>query len=136
MNHTLIHLTAAEQTQFLTLPEALRQGWTVEEEILSSYEPLSDIQIRYSLVDFTFHPEMKTLAERIANGETPDKISLDALSPDVQSEIFFVLGARGTNVLIQSLFSEITTDADIELLAMLTVIRHKHLELNSSVPQR
>ncbi len=133
--NTIIHLTSPEAAVFSALPDTLREGWTIEEEILSTYETLAELQIRYSLADFTFHPEMQKLAERIVNGESPDTMSLEGLSPDVQSEIFFVLGARGTDVMIHSLLPEISTDEDVELLAVLSTIRHKHLELNSSVSQ-
>lgn len=134
--NTTLHLTANERSIFDSLPSDLKNGWTVVEETLSSYETLAEIQIRYSLADFSFHPEMKMLAERIANGETPDKISLQGLAPAVQSELFFVLGARGINMMMQVLLPAISTDADVELLVTLSSIRHKHLELNSSVTAR
>ncbi|UPA22149.1 hypothetical protein K8942_03745 [Candidatus Peribacteria bacterium] len=131
--HTTIYLTHSEQERYNLLPESLREGWTVVEETGTSYETLSELQIRYSLADFTFHPEMRNLAERIVNGEKPELISFDMLSPDVQSELFFVLGAHGTDAMIQSVLSDISADDDVELLAVLSEIRHKHLELNSSV---
>ncbi len=131
MNKTLF-LTDAERALFSALPSFVQEGWDVQTESLDAYESVRQMKIRYSLADFSFHPDMKVFAETIANGGEPDMNILDTLNPEVEKEIFFVLGARGVKSLMETLLAEISNDEDVELLASLSVIRHELLSINAS----
>ncbi len=131
MTKTLF-LTDAERATFDALPSSLRDGWDVQSESQETYESIRQTQIRYSLADFSFHPEINSFVEAIVNGGEPDLDILDSLSPEVEKEIFFVMGARGVKSLIETLLPEIADDEDVELLASLTVIRHELLSINAS----
>lgn len=131
MNQTLF-LTDAERASFDSLPSAIKEGWDVQAETNESYESLRQIQMRYSLSDFSFHPEIKSFVDAIADGGEPNLDVLDSLSPEVEKEIFFVLGARGVKSLIEALLGEVENDEDVELLASLSAIRHELLSINSS----
>lgn len=93
---------------------------------------MRQIQIRYSLADFSSHPEINSFVESIVNGGEPNMDVIDSLSPEVEKEIFFVMGARGVKSLIETLLPEVANDEDIELLASLSVIRHELLSINAS----
>lgn len=131
MNKTLF-LTDAERASFESLPSGIKEGWLIEAESVSAYESERQMKIRLSLADFSFHPEIKSFADAIADGGVPDMNVLDSLSPEVEKEIFFVLGARGVKSLIETLLPEIQNDEDVELLASLSAIRHELLSINAS----
>jgi len=131
MTKTLF-LTDKEQSYLQNIPSSLRDGWDLQTETLDAYESMRQIKIRYSLSDFSFHPEIKTFVEGIMENGEPDMAVLDSLTPEVEKEIFFVLGAVGVKSLIATLLTEISDDADMELLASLSVIRHELLSINAS----
>jgi len=131
MTKTLF-LTSAERATFDALPSSLRDGWDVQSESLETYESMRQIQIRYSLADFSSHPEINSFVESIVNGGEPNMDVIDSLSPEVEKEIFFVMGARGVKSLIETLLPEVANDEDVELLASLSVIRHELLSINAS----
>lgn len=127
-----IFLTETERISFDRLPSSVKEGWETQAETFTSYESERQMKIRYSLADFSFHPEINTFVEHIVNGGEPDMNVLDSLTPEVEKEIFFVLGARGVKSLIETLLTEIENDEDMELLAALSVVRHELLSINAS----
>ena len=131
-----IHLTASEQKQFAQCSQNLREGWNVLLETQESYESLRQIAMRYQLADFSMNPEMKILAEKIEKGESLVDFSVEDLPESAQEEIYFVLGARGVNAIIQSILPTVKTDDDVEALAVLSTIRNKLLEINSTATYR
>jgi hypothetical protein len=130
--NTTIYLTKDEQTVFDSLSEEVKTGWTVEEETLTCYETLRQIHMRISLADFRHHPEVKNILEKIKNGMSPEKISLDSIDAQVQKELFFTIGARGVAAFIATLLPEIKDDEDVEALATFSSIRHELLSINAS----
>lgn len=130
--NTTIFLTGEEQEMFNAIPSSLREGWNVQPETLESYESLRQIRMRISLADFKFHPGLKVILDQISEGQPPDSIPFDHIGPEVQKELFFIIGARGVAAFIATLLREIATDADIEALATLSAIRHELLTINLS----
>lgn len=129
---TEIILTLAEQSLYNLLPDSLKEGWSVKEETLSSYESERQIVMRHRLADFTAYPQVAVMVERIVNGESFENFSISDLPDTIQNELYFMIGARGVNALMQTLLSEITTDEDVVALAALSAARHKLLEINSA----
>lgn len=127
-----IILTPAEQATYNALQDSLKEGWTVTEESLNCYESERQIVMRHRLADFTAYPQVAVMVERIVSGEEVEHISLSDLPDGVQKEIYFTMGARGVNALMQTLLKEITTDEDVVALAALSAARHKLLEINST----
>jgi len=127
-----IFLTDKERETFDRLPSSVKEGWETQTESHTVYESERQMKIRYSLADFSFHPEIKSFVEGIVEGGAPDMNILDSLTPEVEKEIFFILGARGVKALIETLLPEIENDEDMELLAALSVVRHELLSINAS----
>ncbi|MAE68620.1 hypothetical protein CL635_02320 [bacterium] len=131
-----LHLTAVEKAVFEALPDSLQEGWTVVDETLDSYESERQIVMRYRLADFSAYPQVAVMVERIANGESPGDVSLNDLPDGVQKELYFTMGARGVNALIQTLLPEMKSDDELAALAALSAARHKLLEINASATQK
>lgn len=129
--HKTLFLTAAEQFMFGKLASSLRDGWDVQTEPLDCFESPRQIKMRYFLADFTLHPEMKVLAEKIEKQDLGGFTAAD-LPEGIESEVLFVLGARGVNALIESLLPSVAKDEEVEALATLSAVRHKLLEINST----
>ncbi|MDB4978219.1 MAG: hypothetical protein JWM56_405 [Candidatus Peribacteria bacterium] len=127
-----LYLTTDEQTAFKALPADLQEGWEVETETATDYESLRQIKMRYYLADFSHVPEVKAIADRIANNEPIGDLSLGNIPANIQKELYFTLGARGVKALIETLVHEIASDDDIEALSTLSIVRHKLLEINST----
>lgn len=125
-------LTAKEITIFERVSAPLREGWKVSTETLDCYESAKQLHMRYNMADFTMAPEMKTWADRAKKGEDLKDFSLDTVGVEFQKELFFVLGAKGVNGIIQVLLGNIRNDDDVQALAELTAVRHKLLEINRS----
>lgn len=127
-----IYLMADEQGAYSALSADLKEGWTMLTEEFSKFETAKQLQMRHFLADFTANPELGTFYETLQ--EDPAQFTeenLKALSPDMQEEVYFLLGARGVDVFVKELLKNLVTDEDLRGLAMLTTIRHKLLEINA-----
>lgn len=129
---TELQLTAKEKEVFDALDPALKEGWTVVDETLDCYETERQIAMRCRLADFTPYPQVAQFVERVAGGESPGNLSLNDLPDDVQKELYFTMGARGVNAMMQGLLSVITNDDEVAALAALSAARHKLLEINAT----
>ncbi len=133
---TLLFLHADERSAFEQLPADIREGWDVQDEALETYESVRQITLRYGMGDFGMHPSVRTIVDQIEKGVAPDAVSIAELGPDIQKELYFMIGARGVRSLMRAMLPNLRTDQDIEAYAALSVVRHKLLELNSSSARR
>lgn len=127
-----LYLTAQEQKVFGLLPDNLQEGWTIENETGTHYESVRQIAMRYQMADFSAYPELQSVAEIMKQGKDLSSFSLDDVPPEALKELFFVMGARGVNSLVQTLIHELKNDADVEALSALSNVRHELLSINSS----
>ena len=127
-----LYLTAPEQKIFESLPKDLQEGWTVENEAGEHYESVRQISMRYQMADFSAYPELQNVAETLKQGKDLSSFSLDDFPAEALKELFFVMGARGVNSLIQTLIHELKNDADVEALSALSTVRHELLSINAS----
>src|SRR3989344_4899448 len=128
MLHTA-YLTKNEQKLFLELPAALREGWDVKEETFTCYESLEQVATRMYLVDFTLHPNMKSIVERVKKNDFAS-ITPEEIPSDMQMQLYFVMGARGVRSLMQTLMPEARNDEDLLALAFLSQVRQRLLNVN------
>lgn len=131
--HTL-HLLPSEQSAFGKLPDALKEGWTVEAEKLKSFETAEQLQIRANMADFSKWPAMQALLDGLKKGQAPNMDSLESIPEEAVPELLFTIGASGISGLIGLLLQEIKNDEDLESVAGFSILRHDILEANASVP--
>ncbi len=122
-------LTKDEILTFKSLDATVSSSYKPMEEKLDCYETPRQLTMRYSLADFSAVPKMKDLAMKLQKGDL--SFSIDDIPEEAQKEVYFVLGARGVGVLIQSLLPGANAE-ELEAVAMLSQIRHKLLEINST----
>lgn len=129
---TELYLTLQEQKQLDVFPAQVRTGWQVHTEESDAYETPRQLQMRAFMSDFTAHPELAALADKLI--KDPKAVSLEefeVLKPELQEELYFIMGARGVRTIIAGMLTEEPTDETMYALSVLTTIRHKLLELNS-----
>jgi hypothetical protein len=129
---TELYLTADEQVQFNLYPAALRSGWQVIPEYGDSFENPRQLQMRALMSDFTAHPEIAVLAQKITTKSAEVTIEdIEHLSPEIQQEVYFIIGARGVDMIVKQLLTEEPNDDLLFALASMSTVRHKLLQLNS-----
>ncbi len=131
-----LYLTADEKKLFAALPKNLQEGWQVEEEKGTMYESVRQIAMRYQMADFSAYPGLKKIGETMKKGGDISSFSLDDIPAEALKELYFTMGARGVKSLILTFLTEVKNDADIEALSVLSIVRHKLLELNSTASHR
>ena len=89
-------------------------------------------KIEISKDDYTQPEQAKEFVDAFMQNKIVDANALDQLPPEIQKELYFTIGARGVNVLMQGLLKLIRNDDDLEALATLSTVRHKLLEMNAS----
>lgn len=131
--HTTLHFTQAEQQLFSALPAELREGWTVEDEVLTYEDDAEHRQVRLDLMELDegkferiildCGPEVteEKLEELIA------QIDLSHMSPKDLWEMSFALGSEAMSYLIAKLILEVKTDTQIEAICALADLRHEFL---------
>lgn len=128
-----LHLTAQEQTLFHAFPDALRDGWEMEAETLSYEDSLQRRMIRLSLLRL-HDPKLLALRDQAQKADSVETIAallvdfdLKEVDEDDLAELFFALGPVAITQLMAALFATAQTDADIEGITALSVIRHSVL---------
>src|SRR3989338_3574432 len=130
---TTIYLTAGEKKTFDRLAENFKEGWTIKDEMQTSYETDQQLRMRYHMASFPKYDIVKRMAEKVIAGAKPESLSMNDIPDDLLPDFFFTIGARGTSVFIGHLLVNIRNDEDIRGLANLTFIRHELLA-NNAVP--
>ncbi|MBU2259435.1 hypothetical protein KKC44_02400 [Patescibacteria group bacterium] len=130
---TTLHLTADEKKTFEKLPAQLQEGWTVEEETIDAYETPEVLTMRMKMADFKKYPEVETLVERMKDAKDIREVDLSGIQEGVLKEFAFTIGAKGLAAIIRFLLKETKTDADVQGLAGLSLMRHEILDTNASI---
>jgi hypothetical protein len=134
-----LYLTDKEKILFDMLPEDLREGWTVEKEVISFIDTYQKLQVRLALLR-VHDPDVKSLRTKIQHAQQLDEVEkslrdfdLKKISDDDMAALFFALGpALVTRMIFKSL-QEVKDDKDMESLTALTVIRNTILASYSPV---
>ncbi len=126
------YLYPSERTAVDTLGQDLTNGLTAQDETLECFESARQIKMRCSMADFDVYPKLKEVAQKVIDGQGPDNLTIDDMPTEAQQELFFMIGARGVNAIIQTLLPEIHSADDVEAFASLSRMRHRLLEINSS----
>lgn len=129
-----LHLTTDERAMYEALPEALREGWTVEDETLTYDDSPQKCAIRLSLVRL-HDPTLLKLRAQAQENASPEAVAAllqqtnlsDVLEDDL-AELFFALGPAILTRLIAAMLPAVSTDADMEGATAITVIRHSVLQ--------
>ncbi len=131
-----LRLRQAEQKIFQKLPDALRDGWNVESETLTSEERPEELRMRREITSFD-DPKLQKIIDAARTAKTPEEfertaksLDLTTLPQDDAAELFFVLGTALMGVIVTHLLTAATKDEDLEGIAALTEIRHLLLETN------
>jgi hypothetical protein len=133
MKTTTLYLTDAEMKQWNALPDERRDGWTVEAEILTSYESADVLKVRAGMARFDTFPALRDVVKNSALGQKIDIDSLKGMPEAVLPELCFTIGAVGMSVLIAAMFAQMKTDEDIAAIAGMSTLRHDILSTNASV---
>jgi hypothetical protein len=131
-----LYLTPSEKMMYEALPESLREGWSVTDEI-EHYERAEELDLRYRMADF-MDPACKELLEAakgVTNREDFEKVAsqfdISSLSQEQTAELFFILGSKIITYMMSYLFQSVENDEDIEGISGLSAIRHLLFETNA-----
>lgn len=128
-------LYPAERKVFDGLPADLRDGWTVEEEMLTSKERPEELKMRALM----FHDKsLQPILEQAKNVKTAEEIeevmlALQKLPPLVQFKALFTLGIEGLSSILHWLLEHARSDQELQGMMELSRVRHLLLETNAEV---
>lgn len=128
-----LHLTPEEQTLFHALPDALREGWSADAEVLTVADEPPRKLVRLKLLSLQ-DPTLRALQDRLSRMEDPAaaaaalaELDLSSVSQEDLAELVFAMGPSSLSTLIASLLKSASTDEDLEDLASLTFLRRELL---------
>jgi len=134
-----LYLTAGERALYDALSVELKEGWEVEEETQIFTDSPQKQMIRFSLLRI-HDPKLLSLREKSMKASTVEEVAalihdadLKGVDEDDLAELFFALGPTVLTRLIETMFTSVKTDADVEGITALTVIRHTILTSYRSV---
>jgi hypothetical protein len=119
MNNTLF-LTADERTLFQALPEALRDGWAVENVAELKMESPEDLEMRKEMFQVEMAKPTKTkqlenLAD-IAAGKAE-------MPPEFFLNVLFTMGVAGMTENLKVILEHAKNDTDVQGAALLSQLR-------------
>ncbi|MFA6522917.1 MAG: hypothetical protein WCS85_00930 [Candidatus Peribacteraceae bacterium] len=128
-----LYLTAAEQKTFSALPDALRDGWVVEEETEVFVDSPASRRSREELIRVR-NPHLADVQRRLAAAESEQEAGEVVQSFDIASlteedllQLFFALGPESVSVLLGAVLAAAREDRDLEVVAALGNLRHLFL---------
>ena len=131
--HTTLTLTADESAAFAALPEALREGWTVEPAGTLREESQEELSFRLRMAHVS-DPSLQAMIDGLKTSADPaaSAAALDfaSLSRDALGELCFVLGVRALSAMIAHVLATADSDADLHGLVGLTYLRSALSEAN------
>ena len=126
-------LTKEEEKAFAELPEAVREGWDVQAETIRYEDTPAKQLMRLSLLRL-HDPALLALREKAGRAGSGDELvaliqgmDVSAVDDSDLAELFFALGPTVLSELIAVQIASAKTDADVEGVQALTVIRHSIL---------
>ncbi|HLD32310.1 MAG TPA: hypothetical protein VJB10_01835 [Candidatus Peribacteraceae bacterium] len=127
---TELHLTATEQELFITLPKALREGWTVQKEVQQFKDTNKHLRTRVSFIKIR-DPKLHVFKEQIEKAKGQKEIAKIVGEFDLKgvhqadlAELFFALGPKPLFQSIETMLRQAKTDEEIESIAALSLIRN------------
>lgn len=136
------YFTAEERKAFAALSEALRNGWSVEEERGTSTDDLAHRDMRLHLLRVR-SPKVTTIVKKALQENTVEGIARILNDTDLKgvhdadlAELFFVLGPGPLSILILNVLRSAKTDEDLQGIMALTVIRHSLFQSMASSPRK
>jgi hypothetical protein len=127
-----LYLTAEEQKVFNGIPEAPREGWEVSQETGTFEDNEERLSMRMALLRL-HDPKLLDFQKRAAD-LSPEQLTALIAETDLKgvadadlAELTFAIGPVILGRVIGGLLLQAKTDADMEDLAALTVIRHSLL---------
>jgi len=130
---TTLHLTADEKKLFEKLPEALQEGWTVEEEAQFYEETPEKANVRLRLLR-VHDPKISTFLDEAEKKKDANGLASLVLDTDLSgvseaeiAKLFFTLGPGALGKIIESLLQIAKEDKDIEDIVAIATIRHELL---------
>ena len=126
---TVLVLTADEKKAFTALPDALKEGWQVQDETTKFSDTAEEQMMRIKLMElkgFQF-ADLPLKSKNITPEQLEEwakSLSLSKLSDDDMTEIFFALGPVSLSRIIVQLLELAQNDQDVEFVSALATIRH------------
>ena len=125
----VLHLTDAECALWRTLKQEIQEGWTVEPENGNFRDSPERRRMRLHLLKLR-DPKLLAFQENAKKAGTMDELVTLIHSTDLKNvndadlaELFFALGPGPIGKVVESMLQTAKSDADIEGIASLTMIR-------------
>ena len=125
-----LYLTADEQKQFSGLADPLKEGWTVEEDVIEYEDSDHRREIRLRTMNIQ-DPWLKELQQKAMQINTSDGIMKLVNTVDIKecndsdlAELLYALGPNILSALLRKLMAEHQDDEGIEQVAALSSMRH------------
>lgn len=132
--NTTLHVTDAEAEVFSALPEALREGWTVDIVGPLHEESVEELSFRLRMAHVG-DPTLRAVIDVLKMSNDPiaavKRIDFSSLSREALGELCFILGVRTLSAMIAHVIATADSDADIEGLVGLTYLRLALSDSNS-----
>ena len=132
--HTTRYLTPAEQALYDGLSDALKEGWSTEEEVLTFEDDVKRRQVRLDLMDLD-SKKLERLILRCGPScteaqfeELVSEIDFSTLSHADLWEISFALGSEAMTYILSKLLQDVQTDEQLEGICAFTFLRHEFLK--------
>lgn len=126
-----MYLTSSERRLFDGLSDAIREGWEVIDESDAPDESPEIRRMRLHLVQL-HDPRLQHFIEEARSKDSVDSIvahigqmNLESIMDSDLAELFFALGAGPISTIVSDLLQDVKTDADLQDIEALTVIRHE-----------
>lgn len=135
----ILFLRREEQKIFASLPDALREAWTVTQEEEKGDDQPEELAMRRRMTHFDAFPACQNILDQAARGEDVmdclSSLAASQASEEILAELCFVLGTPVLSALLRSALSAAKKDTDLEGIASLSGIRHAMLALNLTAQQ-
>jgi len=128
-----IYLTGQEKRIFSQLSDVLREGWDIEEEKGQFQDSEEKLSMRMALLRL-HDPKLLEMQKRAVGlsseklAELLAKTSLKGVEDDDLAELTFAIGPSILSKLIAGLLLQAKTDAELEDISALALIRHSLLK--------
>ena len=127
----ILRLTKAEEKLFRALPDAVRDGWQVEEETLTYDDKPENRILRLQFINFT-SPPMVAFAQKARAAKSKEalaalvesELNIASMSNDDLGQLFYALGPDVVTQLITEILRVAKDDEAILTVASLGKIRH------------
>ena len=131
---TNVYLTAGEKSQFDSLSDELKEGWSIIDQAVDYKDTPERFKMRLSFLNVR-DPKLlafKELLEKTKNKAEAISLLEDTDLSDIKqpelAQLFFTLGPDAVTSLIGGMLASVKNDKDIEGIAALSMIRNQLLK--------